>query len=355
MPPDKGNMISVTRIFRLTMRVARWAEPHVKEWHRQRHFNRVEGQRHLESRNWAEAEKHLQLALTERRHSNKRRCELLLNLEHAQRRQRKLAEAEQSALAAMDAAGRSRGRSLLARAQDALVDVQIEQARFPEAEQSIVDILRAEHADGRPDGARVAKCYRKLGTARLKSGRNAEAMEAFRQAAEMSNRVFGAEHTETAQSFGELGMLLRQHGDHAEAQRCLRRALEIHRGASGLDSHEATQGLYHLAASLEESGDLDGAVGEFERLLALRARQVGVNPLENAETELRLAGLYLRATRTAAAKELLNHAIGVLERQGGQPLAQALELLALAEDQSGRPDEAQRWREVASNLVTADD
>ena len=342
-------MISVTRILRLTMRVARWAEPHVKEWRRKRHFHRVEGRRHLDARNWAEAEKHLALALAERRHSKRRRCELLLDLEFAQRRQRKLAEAEQSGLAALQTAP---GRALPSRAQDALVDIQLEQGRYPEAEQNIVDVLRAEHGQARPDGARVARCYRRLGTARLKSGRKAEAMEAFRQAAELTERVYGPGHAETAQSFGDLGMLLRQDGNHAEAQQCLRRAIEIHREASGLDSHEATQGLYQLASSLEESGDLEGAAGEFERLLRLRARQVGVNPLENAETQVRLAGLYLKDRRTGPAKELLNHAVGVLERNGGRPLAVALDLLALAEEQSGRPDEARRWREVASNLVS---
>jgi tetratricopeptide (TPR) repeat protein len=344
-------MIGIFRIFRLSMRLVRWAEPRIKEWHHERQFNQVEGQRHLDARNYGEAEKHLKLALAERRHSKNRRCELLLNLERAQRRQAKLAEAEQTAQAALQTAS---GRSLRARAQDALVDVQLEQARYPEAEQSIADILRSEHAEPRPDGARVARCYRKLGAARLKSGRQAEAMEAFRQAAEVSERVFGAEHAETAQSFADLGMLLRGHGDHAEAQRCLRRALDMHRASSGLDSHEATQGLYHLASSLEESGDLDGAAGEFERLLALRARQVGVNPLDNAETQVRLAGLYLKARRTGPAKELLNHAIGVLERNGGPPLAQALQMLACAEEQSGRLEEAKRWRDVASSLVSAD-
>jgi len=199
----------------------------------------------------------------------------------------------------------------------------------------------------------MARCYRKLGITRLKSGRQAEALEAFRQAADLSERVFGPEHAETAQSFAELGMLHRQHGNHAQAQLFLRRALDIHRAASGLDSHQATQGLYQLAASLEESGDLDGAVGEFERLLALRARQTGINVLESAETEVRLAGLYLRAQRSAPAKELLHHAMGVLERQGGQPLAQALEMLAVAEEQAGRPEEAQRCREAASNLAAA--
>ena len=121
-------MISVTRIFRISMKVARWAEPHVKEWHRKRHFNRVEGQRNLDCRNWSEAEKHLTLALAERRHSDKRRCELLLNLEQAQRRQKKLTEAEQSALAAWRRRLGPGDRSLRARAQDALVDIQLEQA-----------------------------------------------------------------------------------------------------------------------------------------------------------------------------------------------------------------------------------
>src|SRR5208337_1670349 len=113
--------------------------------------------------------------------------------------------------------------------------------------------LQAEHAQSRPDGARVAKCYQKLGALRLKTGREQEAMEAFRWAAEQSERVFGAGHPETAQSLADLGMLLRQQGNHTEAQSCLRRALDIHRSASGLDSKEATEGLFHLAASLEES------------------------------------------------------------------------------------------------------
>jgi uncharacterized protein HemY len=118
-----------------------------------------------------------------------------------------------------------------------------------------------EQADSRPDGARLARCYRKLGMLHLKTERTAEAMP---------EQVFGAQHAETAQGFGDLGMLLRRHGDHAQAQLFLRRALDIHREASGLDSQEATQGLYHLASSLEESGDPSGAAGEFERLLALR-------------------------------------------------------------------------------------
>ena len=81
--PEGGTMISITRLFRLSMKMARWCKPHVREWHRKRHLHRMESQRHLDARNWSEAEKHLVIALAERRHSSQRRCELLLNLERA--------------------------------------------------------------------------------------------------------------------------------------------------------------------------------------------------------------------------------------------------------------------------------
>lgn len=348
-------MFGIVRLFvgiiRMVARIAHWFEERVKEWWQERQFQTMEGRRQLAVRNWGEAEKHLSLALAERRHSNNRRCELLLDLERAQQRQGKFQAAEQSLQAAIAIAS---NRSLRARAQDAQLDLQMEQSRYPEAEQTLSQILQTEKAESRPDGVRVAKCYQKLGALRLKTGRDGEAMEAFRWAAEQAERVFGPGHPETAQSLGDLGALLRRHGDHAGAQQCLRRALDIHREAAGLDSREATDGLYQLASSLEESGDLDGAAGEFERLLTLRARQVGVNPLENAQTQVRLAALYLKARRTGPAKELLNHAISVLERNGGEPLVQALQTLAHAEEQSGRPAEAQRWRDVASSLVSAE-
>jgi tetratricopeptide (TPR) repeat protein len=342
-------MISVTRLFRLGIRVAAWATPRVQAWHRQRHMNRVEGQRHLDARNWTEAEKHLTAALAERRHSSKRRLELLLGLVQAQRRQTKFAEAEQTADLAIQLANRD--YSLGSRALDALMDIQLDQGKYTEAEQTAREIMELQSSQSKPDNALLAKCSRKLGTALLKGERNAEAMDAFRQSAALSEKAYGAEHVETANSLAELGMLFRDKGEHAEAQRHLRRALQIHRGTLGPDSHEATQDLHHLAASLEDSGDIDGAVEEFERLLALRARQVGCNPLETAEAQVRLAVLYLNARRTAPAKELLMQAIGALERKPGPALSQAMEAMARAEEQFGRPADAKQWHEKALSIA----
>ncbi|HEV1284313.1 MAG TPA: hypothetical protein VNU44_03355, partial [Bryobacteraceae bacterium] len=123
-------MISVTRIFRLGIRFASWVTPHVKEWHRQRHLNRVEGERHLTARNWSEAETHLKLALAERRHSSQVRLDLLLGLTEAQLKQGKTAEAEQTTKTAIGLASSSKNKVLQSRALDSLAEIQLDQNKY---------------------------------------------------------------------------------------------------------------------------------------------------------------------------------------------------------------------------------
>ena len=343
----------VTRLFKLSIRFAAWITPQVKEWHRKRNLNLTEAERHLAARNWVDAEQHLVLALAEPRHSSKRQFDLLLDLANAQCHQAKWEQTEQSVQMAIGLADQCKDQSMRSGALAALVDIQLAQKKYAEAEQTIRAIEAIEAAQPSPDVARLALCSRKLGTALLNSGRTPEAFGAFKQAATLSEQAFGPNHEHTATSLAELGMLSRQNGEHAEAQRCLRRALDIHRIASGLDSHESTQALYHLAASLEESGDLDGAAGEYERVLKLKERQVGGNRQEAADAQVRLAALYVKAGRIGNARELLMLAIGGLERKGGPQLAQALEILAEVEDLMGRPADAAGWRERASEITAA--
>jgi tetratricopeptide (TPR) repeat protein len=314
-------------------------------------MNRVEGERHLEAGNWTEAEKHLALALRERRHSAKPHHQFLIGIARAQRGQRKFVESEESLRAAANVAGKNHSRYV--QALEELIDLELDQSKYSEAQKTVEEIMRRENAQMQPDKALLARCSRKLGTALLHSDQRGKAMEAFATAAKLSEQAFGPEHEETADSLAELGILYRENGEHAEAQRCLRRALTIHRAVSGADSHEATQDLFHLAASLEESGDLDGAVGEYERVLTLRERQVGANREETVETQVRLALLYLQGGRTSHARELLMHAIPVLQRRGGGPYALAIEAMARVEELTGRPEEAQRWREKGSQTTAS--
>jgi hypothetical protein len=331
----------------LGIRVAAWATPHIEEWHRKRHLNRTEGERHLKARNWSEAEQHLAAALGERRHSKKNHSDLLLGLAAAQRGQGKLSDAEQTTRLA---AGLGGDHVTQMRTLDALMDVHLAQENYAAAQETAESILSKESGRGKPDKARLATSSRKLGTALAKAGRDVEAVTALDRAAKLFEEALGSEHLETAAALSEAGALYRLQGKHLEAQSRLRRAVEIQRAAYA-DSNEATQCLSNLAASLMESGDAAGACGEYERVLTLKERQLGVKPEETAEAQINLARIYLQAGRSPGARELLLRAVGALERKGGERYVAALELLAEAEQQAGRKSEAARLREKLAKLV----
>jgi tetratricopeptide (TPR) repeat protein len=168
---------------------------------------------------------------------------------------------------------------------------------------------------------------------------------------ELSEQGAGPNHLDTGNALAELGALHTQQGNQAEAQKCIRRALEIHRGEHGADSAEATKDLVLLATSLAESGDLQGAAAEYEKVLTLRDRQVGGDRHEDAETQVRLAILYLQTERFPAARELLVTAVATLERKGGDNLHLALSALAFIEEHSGRPAAADSLRQRAAKLA----
>src|SRR5262249_38255649 len=121
--------MNIIRMFRLGLRVAEWATPHIKEWHHRKHFNRTEGQRHLQARNYAEAEKHLTVALNEK-HSQQHRAEMLAQLAKAQTKQNRLDSAEESARAALSLAKSSVSQW---EAVDSLVAIQIAQGNVEAA------------------------------------------------------------------------------------------------------------------------------------------------------------------------------------------------------------------------------
>src|SRR5262249_18726013 len=152
----------------------------------------------------------------------------------------------------------------------------------------------------------------------------------------MTEMGWGAEHTEMANALTEIGEFHRQVRHHAEAQTCFHRALAIYRKGEEFDSTQACEGLHHLALSLEESGDIEGAAQEYERFLSLSERQIGGKRDRIAQAQVRLAELHLRADRSSMARELLVQAIHTLESVRGNGLQDVLELMAVAEEESGR-------------------
>jgi serine/threonine-protein kinase len=340
--------MSIFRVFRLGIRFAAWATPHVQEWHRNRNMNRTEAHRHMEARNWLQAETHLVAALQEK-HSIKVNAELLAQLSKAQLKQNKLDQAAATASAAVELARKD--PASMWPALDSLASIQISQGNTIAAIQTLESMERTEKARPKPDLARLLQSARRRGTIMAGVGRHMDARAAFEESLKLAEQAHGANHVETAYMLTEVGAIYRQAGHHPQAQQHLQRALTIYRSGEDFNCPQATESLRNLALSLEESGDLSGATAQYERFVSICERQVGVSEETLLEAQVRLAKLYVREGRSSAARELLGPAIVALERNRSAGLMDALQVMVLAENQAGRPREAATYRAKAERLT----
>jgi tetratricopeptide (TPR) repeat protein len=319
-----------------------WAAPQLHAWTLERSMSRAEAERHLQSRNFAEAEKHLLNAIAEadvRQHSV-RKIQSRLQLSEAQRKQGKFEEAEQTVRDALEFTAKISNPTGYVQCLDALAEVFNDAEDYPAMEAALQRALSTEAAMPHPDPLRMARRVARLGTARHKSGRSEEAIPALEKALKLHEGVYGEEHLETAALLSDLGEIHRAQGNHEEAQAYLTRALRTHERELGYDSPQAVRDLHHLAGSYEEAGDIERAADLYERALGLKLRVVGGNLEELAEMQFGLAGIYISWSNYARSRELLAEAIGTFKRKKDTRLAVAYETMAHIEECSGRYLEA---------------
>lgn len=352
-------MIGTLSLLRLSFRLATWARPRIEAWSLERNWNRVEGERQLKSRNYADAEKHLSLAVLEaEEHGNPvpKRIHLRLQLAEAQRRHAmadpenpdkvRLAQAEKTVRSAIELAAKVNHTMAYVQCLDALADIFGDQNNYSAVEKVTQEAIRIETSLPHPDPLRTARRVHRLGVARHHTGQAAMAVSDVEKAVAIHEQTYGEDHVETARLLTDLGCIHRAQGNHVEAQKILRRALRIHENSCGYDSPETIRDLHNLAGSLEDSGDVDGAAEQYERALTLKARTIGGSLEEMGEMQYGLAGLYIGWQNYSRARELLIEAIGTFKRKRGTRLATALEMLGYVEEWSGRYPDA--VKELAS-------
>jgi tetratricopeptide (TPR) repeat protein len=349
-------MLELWLKLKTSAKLVAWAAPHVEQWHREREFNRVEGDRQLKAHNFAEAEAHLSGAVAEyeaRGGSPTTRIRLQLQLAEAQRKQApedptKLDKAEATIRAALDLTARVSNPSGYVQCLDALAEVFHDRGDFPAMQTLIEEGVRIEASMPHPDPVRMARRIYRLGIVRDLQGQ--DGIPALEKAVELHEQTFGDDHLETGAVLTSAGILYRAEGRHQEARRCLSRALRIHQRESGPDSPEAIRDLQNLAGSHEETGDIDSAATFHEHALELKDRNCGTDQEELAEMQFEVAGLYIGWGNYCRARELLAMSIGTFKRKKGARLAVAYETVAHIEESSGRYPDAVAELERAAKV-----
>ncbi len=330
-----------------------WAKvPRRESWTLDRKWHRAEAERHLKSRNYAEAEQHFTFAVEEadeRKAPAAQRIRLRLELAEAQRRRaipaagagepdrNRLQAAEGNVRAAIDIAAATNNAEEYVNCLDALADVYYDMGHWAALEKAEQEAIRLGAALSHPDPLRMARRVHRLGVARHKNGHLEEAIPALEKAVKLHEDAYGENHVVTGDLLSEVGRIYRAQGNHDKSQAYLRRALRIHEAEYGPDSPQALADLQQLAGSLEESGDLDAAAAQYERALLMKLRKLGVGNLEEvAEMQYSLATLHVGWGNLSRARELLSECIGAFRNRGGARLAVAHEMLAQVEERSGR-------------------
>jgi len=331
---------------------------------------RAEGERLFEESDYQGAELHLAQAIVEseqRQEPSDQRISLRLELGEAQRRQfvaggnpQKLTAAEETVRSAYDLASRTNEPDLLVESLDALGAIEADRGNLDEAARLLEEAGALEAKLKHSEPMQMARRQRRLGLLRERQGRLQEAADLLAASAEIHERVLGENHASTAHRLSDLAAVHHAMGNHAEAQRCLRRSIRVHEQQSGLESPEAVADLKMLTESLEASGDIDGAAAQFERVLNLKLRVVGMNMDTVAEAQFQLALRYRGWRRYSRARELLMEVVGTFKRTGGARLAAGYEALAQLEEDTGHYHEALRelaragkvWESVKAEHVT---
>jgi tetratricopeptide (TPR) repeat protein len=355
-------MAGILDSFRRTWAKLRLQQPGSQD----RNWRRAEAERHLQARNYPEAEFHLAVAVEEADRRNvplAQRIRLRLDLVEVKRRRaappggsgppdrRRLEEAELIARRAMEMALAESHSEDYVLALDALTDLLYDQARWQDLEKALQEAIRLGAALPRPDPLRMARRVHRLGVARYHNGNSEGAIPALEKSIQLHEQAYGPGSVATANLLSDVGRILRTRGELDRAREYLERALRVHAAEYGPDSAQAFVDLQQLAGVLEDAGDWEGAAAQYERVLLMKLRRAGLEGLEEAaELQYSLASLHISWGNLSRARELLSQAIQAFRARGGPRLAVAHEMLGQVEERSGRFHSSVREMEQAAQV-----
>ncbi len=334
-------------ILRRLMRVAAWLHPHVQAWNHNRQRNRREADRHTQAGNFGEAEKSLRLVLAEAKSRRKPAWKvgsIQLELAAVLLKLDKVDEAESLVQQTITAFGRAITPGLEMQARIATL-----RSKHANAQELLKQAIHQEEARAKPDLAVLGKLQQELATSQSVSGDLDDAEKTQRIALDRLEQFYGVSHSAVADAKWILGDIYLKEGKHQLAMVCFEGAMAVHRTVEG-DSRPVTRDLMSLAQAAMGAGDVARATTEYERTLSMMERQVGTKQTDVAHVVLNLARIYEASYQIAKAQEAVQQAIGLLESEKGQQLAEALELMGRLYIRSGRYSDALSQFEQAQRL-----
>jgi tetratricopeptide (TPR) repeat protein len=189
-----------------------------------------------------------------------------------------------------------------------------------------------------------------------KQGKYADAEGLYKRALAITEKAFGADHPDVANSLNNLALVYQEQGKYLDAEGLYKRTLAIREKALGAGHPDVAQTLDNLALVYQEQGKYTDAEGLYKRGLATYEKALGADHPDVAYSLIGLASVYKQQGKYADAEGLYKRALAIREKALGADhpdTAQTLDNLADLSSKSGNSKNALAYSRKATASVIA--
>lgn len=252
----------------------------------------------------------------------------------------------QHAEAAVERLGRERFPAVAVDLHLRMGGMLLVQGKLEEADAEYAQgLVLSRKADAGVDSSRTAYFLSGLGRVRSRQNRPAEALEFYRQAQEVRERLWGPEHPAQALSLNNIAIELLALGRREEAIAAWRKALVLLEASRPPDHPSFAAPLINLATVLRSMGHLDEARKDLERALAISEKSKGRDHPNTASAINELGMVAFDSQRLDEARAYHQQALERVQRALGADTPRAaapLNSLGIIDLREGRYPEARK-------------
>ncbi|MCY1077560.1 serine/threonine-protein kinase [Archangium lansingense] len=179
------------------------------------------------------------------------------------------------ARAALERLGSERAPTITTELHLRLGSMLVVQGRLEDAERELTKGLELARKLQGPESLLAARFLSPMGRIRSQQIRNVEALELFREAQQIRERLLGQEHPGLAVYLSNTAVALINLGRREEAIEAWRRSLRLQEVAHTPDHPSLAGPLNNLGVALRKEGKLEEARGYLDRALAIMERSKG--------------------------------------------------------------------------------
>ena len=183
--------------------------------------------------------------------------------------------------------------------------------RVKEAVEILRDLLRRCQQVFGDIHPRTGTVQHLLGSTLMKLGQYNEAETCYERSAGIRERIFGADHADTAKAYFNLGLIREAKADFPGASAYYGHVLKIDIKAHGQNSLTVAHDTAALARTLTQEGKFDEAVSHLNQHIAFIEKELGKENLLLSISLLSLAGIEEKRENYKAAENLFKRVIGI--------------------------------------------